>query len=101
MTFAALFACGILGLSVTGSFREFLSGLGAPWYVWLPAPIVAVAILAKKETSWLPEADARRKWARRIFFGSLVLAVALAWLLPAKPEPPAQPIPDRRSHFHK
>src|SRR5687767_4037127 len=80
VTFAGLFACGVLGISVIAWFRELLTKLGAPWYAWLLVPIIAVAMLAKKELEWMPELDTRKKWARRLFFGSIVIAVTLAFL---------------------
>lgn len=79
VTFAGIFALALLGgVSVIGKSRELLSQLGAPWYAWLLVPILGVAFLAKKETEWLPDAAERRKWARRVFFGSIAIAVAVA-----------------------
>ncbi|MEY4939227.1 MAG: hypothetical protein RIQ93_962 [Verrucomicrobiota bacterium] len=79
VTFALLFATTLFGLSVIASFRHLLGSWGAPWYVWLLAPIFAVGYLAKKEAQWLPDPSARRKWARRIFFGSIALALVIGF----------------------
>lgn len=80
VTFAALFACGILGLSLIGELRHLLSRWHAPWYAWILIPMIAIGYLAKKETQWMPELETRKKWARRIFLGSIVLAFAIAKL---------------------
>lgn len=102
VTFAGLFACGILGLSLLSRFRHLLADVGAPWLVWFIAPIVLVAVIARKEATWLPEPDRRRKWARRIFFGSIVLAVALAYFRPEPPPKPVEPVTaPRRSEWKK
>jgi hypothetical protein len=92
LTFAGLFACGILGLSALTGFRHILSKLGAPWYAWLLVPMIAVAYLARKEAEWLPDLAERKKWARRIFFGSIVVAIVVAKLSPNRPgSAPTQP----------
>jgi hypothetical protein len=78
VTFAALFALGILGVSAIAEFRHFLTRIGAPWYAWLLIPIFALTYLAKKEVEWMPEATTRRRWARGLFFGSIVIAIAIA-----------------------
>jgi len=78
VTFAALFALGLLGVSVVAEFRHVLIRFGAPWYLWFVAPIVAVGYLSKKETEWFPDPARRRQWARALFFGSIALAVAIA-----------------------
>jgi hypothetical protein len=78
VTFAALFACGLLGLSVVGEFRHLLGRWHAPWYAWFLIPMIAIGYLAKKETVWMPEVEQRKKWSRRLFVGSIVIAIALA-----------------------
>lgn len=89
VTFAVLFACGLLGGSVLAAFRHLLTELGAPWYAWLLVPIVAIAYLAKKETEWLPDERVRKRWARGLFFGSILLAVLIAKYGPARGDQPA------------
>lgn len=84
VTFAVLFACAVLGISVIAGFRHLLSELGAPWYAWLLVPIVAIAYLAKKEPEWLPDPRVRKRWARGLFFGSIILAVTLAKFGPSR-----------------
>lgn len=84
VTFAALFALGLLGISLLSEFRHLLTQLGAPWYAWLLVPIFAVAYFAKKETEWLPDLKKRKRWARGLFFGSIVIAVLIAKFGPRK-----------------
>jgi hypothetical protein len=92
VTFAVLFATALLGISVLGGFRHALRELGAPWYVWLVLPLVAVSVCARKEVEWLPEAETRRKWSRWIVVGSIVLSLAIAKFSPKDPStPPALP----------
>lgn len=95
LTFAVLFACGLLGTSVIALFRGLLRRLDAPWYACLLVPLIAVAFLAKKEIDWMPDPETRKKWARRVFFGSIAIAIALAWLRPPRPAeaPAAKPAP--------
>lgn len=85
VTFAALFACGLFGLSIMGSIRRLLNRVDAPWYVWLFVPILAIGYLAKKEAQWIPDVAQRRKWSQRIFFGSIALALLLAFFRPDHP----------------
>ncbi|HUR59561.1 MAG TPA: hypothetical protein VM029_17720 [Opitutaceae bacterium] len=84
LTFSALFALGLLGISAVAEFRHLLSRLGAPWYAWLVVPMVAVGYLARKEAEWMPDVARRRRWARVVFFGSIVLAILIAKFGPAK-----------------
>ncbi|MDO8538884.1 MAG: hypothetical protein Q7S40_00475 [Opitutaceae bacterium] len=84
VTFAALFACGILGLSVVAEFRHLLTRWHAPWYAWFIIPMLAIGYLAKKETQWMPEVETRRKWSRRLFVGSIVIALLLAKFGPSR-----------------
>lgn len=100
VTFAVLFACALLGFSIIAAFRRLLSELGAPWYAWLLVPIIALVFLAKKEVEWIPELETRKKWARRIFFGSILVAVLVAfWGPERKGTSPAPAAP--RTRFHK
>ncbi len=78
LTFSVLFALGLLGISAISEFRHLLSRLGAPWYAWFIVPLVAIGYFAKKEAEWMPDVVRRRRWARLVFFGSIVLAVLIA-----------------------
>jgi hypothetical protein len=96
VTFAAMFALGLLGISLVTEFRHMLTRLGAPWYAWFLVPIFIIGYLAKKETEWLPDPVKRRRWARGLFFGSIVIAVLIAKFGPRKPiaaSPEAAPTP--------
>jgi len=85
VTFGALFALGMLGLSAVSAFRHLLHQLGAPWYVLFVAPFVVVTILARKEPEWMPDPVERRKWARRLVYGSLLIFLLVAIFGPSKP----------------
>ena len=93
VTFAALFASGILGLSVSSSFRHLLNRLGAPWFFWLLAPALLIAILSRKEQDWLPDPDLRSRCARWLVLGSIAIVLLSTWLNPKRPEPERAPSP--------
>lgn len=80
VTFAALFALALLGVSTLAVFRQVLERLGAPWYAWFLVPIIAIAYLARKESEWLPDPVTRRRWARGVFFGAILLSLLMAKL---------------------
>lgn len=78
ITFAVLFALGILGFSAMGEFRHVLRGVGAPWYVWLVVPAFVVFRLSRREIQWVPDPEKRRQWAIGIVVGSIVLSLLIA-----------------------
>ena len=84
LTFSALFALGLLGISVVTEFRHLLSRLGAPWYAWFLVPMVAIGYLARKEADWMPDVARRRRWARGLFFGSIIIAILIAKFGPSR-----------------
>jgi hypothetical protein len=84
LTFAVLFALGLLGVSVVTEFRHLLDRLGAPWYAWFLVPMVGIAYLARKEADWLPDVRRRKIWARAVFFGSIVIAILISKFGPSK-----------------
>jgi hypothetical protein len=92
VTFAAMFALGLLGISLVSEFRHLLSRLGAPWYVWFLIPMFAIGYVAKKEADWMPDATKRRRWARGLFFGSIAIAVLVAKFGPRKPTATREPV---------
>lgn len=77
MTFASLFASLVLGVSIAGGVGELLSSLGVHWLYVLILPAVLFGWLNRKEVAWLPDIPKRRRLARGILFGSIVLAVAI------------------------
>ena len=90
VTFAAMFALGLLGVSLVSEFRHVLTRMDAPWYVWLLIPMFVIGYLAKKEAVWIPDLARRRKWARILFFGSIVIAVLIAKFGPRKASAPVE-----------
>ncbi len=88
VTFAALFALAMAGVSVIGWFRHVLRALGAPWIFALILPAVVIAILARKEKEWLPDPEQRSRWARWLAIGSIAAAMIAAKLSPEPPKPP-------------
>lgn len=77
VVFAALLGAALLGLSVLHWVRTSLGALGAPWFAVLLVPIFAVAILARKESEWLPDIEQRKRWARGLIVGALFLAALI------------------------
>ena len=63
-----------------GALRHLLREIGVPWYLWLVIPFVVIAVLARKEAEWMPDAADRRKWALRIVVGAILLSLVGARL---------------------
>jgi hypothetical protein len=82
VTFAALFALALLGLSVVRILRHLLAAAGVPWLALLIIPALVIGYLARHEEQWVPDVAIRRRWARRLVFGSIGIAVALSFLKP-------------------
>ena len=80
----------MLGLSLLGWFRYFLSRWGAPWYFWFLVPIILVAILARKEEEWMPDPELRMRCARWLILGSILIVMLTSWWGP-KQIPVANP----------
>ena len=91
VTFSALFACALLGVSVLRILRHVLHALHAPWYLWLLLPFVIVSAVARWEVIWLPDEQCRRLWSRGLIFGSLAVALLLAQLKPKAEVNPSHP----------
>lgn len=77
VTFSVLFASLVLGVSVAGGVGRLLASLGVHWLYVIILPGVFFGWLNRKESVWLPEADQRRRLARWILAGSIVLAVVI------------------------
>jgi hypothetical protein len=78
VTFALLFACLVLGWSVTGSLWFFLRNHGVHWVFALVLPGLFFSWLAKREEKWLPDEALRKRWARALILGSVAVAVVIA-----------------------
>lgn len=77
VTFATLFALFLFGVSVAGGVGRLLSALGVHWLYVLLAPSVLFWWLNKKEPQWIPDPVKRKRIARSLLFGSIVLAVVI------------------------
>jgi hypothetical protein len=80
VTFALLFACLVLGWSVTGSLWFFLRDMGVHWLFALILPGLFFSWLAKKEDRFIPDEKTRKLWARSLIMVSLLLALLVAWM---------------------
>jgi hypothetical protein len=93
VTFAALFAVTLLGVSVIASVRHVLTWMNAPWLAVFLLPILLIAILARKESDWIPDPELRSRWARWLILGSIVAAMVATVVLPKPPPPEPDPNP--------
>ncbi len=84
-----LFALSILGLSVGRAFRHLLSSLGAPWLLLMVVPIVVIGAIARREEAWIPDLERRKRWSRRLVFGSLGVSILIGLMAPKPPRAPA------------
>jgi hypothetical protein len=84
VTFAALFAAGLLGLSILGWVRHVLDRWGAPWYLLIVLPMLLVTVFARKEEEWLPDPEFRMKCARWLIFGSIVMVMVSSLFMPKR-----------------
>ena len=100
VTFAALFAFGLLGFSVIRALRHLLHAMHAPWYLWLLLPIVLVSWLSRWETNWLPDEQQRRRWSRSLIFGAIGVSVLIGLCTPKRVESPATTANSDRSDLH-
>ena len=92
VTFAALFASVLLGVSIAGAVHRALVAVGVRWLYALLLPMLFFGWLARMEPRWLPDEAQRQRIARRLLFGSVLLAGLVAWLKPA-PRPAADAAP--------
>jgi len=77
VTFSALFASLLLGISISGGVGRVLSSLGVHWLYVMLIPIFLFTWLNKKEPQWLPDVERRKRIARSLLFGSVVLAIVI------------------------
>lgn len=77
MTFAALFASFVLGVSITGGVGRLLASLGVHWLYVLILPAVLYGWLNRNEQRWIPDEKRRRVLSLGLIFGSALLAIAI------------------------
>lgn len=77
VTFAALFASLLLGISIAGGVGRLLTSLGVHWLYVLILPVVFFAWLNRQEPRWIPDPRRRKHIARALIFGSALLAIAI------------------------
>jgi hypothetical protein len=80
VTFALLFACLVLGWSVTGSLWFFLRQHGVHWLFALVIPGLCFSWLAKREDRFIPDETKRKLWARGLIMGSILVALLITWI---------------------
>jgi hypothetical protein len=78
VTFAALFASVLLGVSVYGGLRHALAALGLHWLYVLILPVLFFGWLSRMEPRWFPDQAQRRLVARGILFGAMLISVLVA-----------------------
>ncbi|MBL9214135.1 MAG: hypothetical protein JNG83_01535 [Opitutaceae bacterium] len=77
VTFSALFASLLLGISISGGVGRLLASLGVHWLYVILIPVFFFTWLNKKESQWLPDLERRKRIARSLIFGSIVLAIVI------------------------
>ncbi len=77
VTFSALFASFVLGVSISGGVKHLLAALGVHWLYVLILPVVFFTWMNTQEPKWLPDEKRRRTLARALLFGSAVLAILI------------------------
>jgi hypothetical protein len=77
VTFSLLFASFLLGVSLSGGVKRLLALLGVHWLYVLILPVVLFSWLNSREPQWIPDEARRRRIARSMLFGSIVLAVVI------------------------
>lgn len=77
VTFAALFASVLLGISIAGGAGRLLATLGVHWLYVLILPMVFFAWLNRQEPRWIPDPQRRMHIARALIFGSALLAIVI------------------------
>lgn len=77
VTFSLLFASFLLGVSLSGGIQRLLALLGVHWLYVLILPIALFAWLNAREPRWIPDEARRRRIARTLLFGSILLAIVV------------------------
>jgi hypothetical protein len=99
LTFAVVFASGLLGFSVTGLLRRALGELSLPWLLLWLLPTVLIAVIARYESRIIRNPVLRRQIAVVVLLAAVgvhtVLVRLRRQLAPA--EPPVATSPALRS----
>lgn len=77
VTFSLLFASFLLGAGIAGGVRNLLSALGVHWLYVMLLPAALFWWLNKQEPKWIPDLEKRKRLARSLLFGSIVLAIVI------------------------
>jgi len=80
VTFALLFASCLVGFSLSRLIHVALEKLGVHWLYVMILPVVFFTWLARREDRIIPDETLRRRWARGLILGSIVLALLIAWI---------------------
>ncbi len=80
VTFAALVASVLVGVSIAGGFHRLLAALGVHWLYVILIPIFLFSWLAKQEPRWIPDERRRKLYARSLIIGSVLFALLVAGL---------------------
>jgi len=80
VTFALLFASCLVGFSLSRLIHVALEKLGVHWLYVMILPVVFFTWLARREDRIIPDETLRRRWARGLIIGSIVLALLIAWI---------------------
>ena len=80
VTFALLFASFVVGYSLSQLIHAILEKLGMHWLYVMILPVVFFTWLAKREDRIIPDEVLRKRWARGLIIGSILLALLIAWV---------------------
>jgi len=87
ITFAALFACVVLGVPLIRALHHSLSAVGLPWLAVLLVPFVLFRWLSDQEARWMPDERKRQFIALGLIFGSTFLSWLVTHLTTGRPHP--------------
>ena len=80
VTFALLFASFVVGYSLSHLIHVGLEKLGVHWLYVMILPVVFFTWLARREDRIMPDEAQRKRWARGLIAGSILLALLIAWI---------------------
>ncbi len=80
VTFALLFATFVLGWPLSDELGRLLTRLGVHWLYVLVLPGFFFMWLAKREDRFIPDEAQRKRWARGLIVGAILLALLIGWI---------------------